>query len=116
MQYLGRYVHRTALSDKAIVACTDQHVSFDYRDNRDHKRKTMRLPAHEFSRRFLQHVAPKGMHRVRAYGLLHSSQQHTLHRLQLLLSTGQTRTREPRGATARDTTQSPKSPRPDSLF
>ncbi len=96
LEYLGRYVHRTALGDKAIVACTDQHVSFDYRDNRDHTRKTMKLPAHEFLRRFLQHVAPKGMHRVRAYGLLHSSQRHTLHRLQLLLGTRQTLAKEPR--------------------
>ncbi len=96
LEYLGRYVHRTALGDKAIVACTDQHVSFDYRDNRDHTRKTMKLPAHEFLRRFLQHVAPKGMHQVRAYGLLHSSQRHTLHRLQLLLGTRQTLAKEPR--------------------
>jgi hypothetical protein len=36
LQYLGRYVHRTALSDKSIVACADKVVSFSYRDSRDH--------------------------------------------------------------------------------
>ena len=46
----------------------------------------MRLPAHEFLRRFLQHVLPKGFHRVRTSGLLHSARRTTLRRLQLLLA------------------------------
>ena len=71
LQYLGRYVHRTALSDKAIVHCDDTHVVFTYRDSRDQRHKRMRLPAHEFVRRFLQHVPYRRLHRVRAFGLLH---------------------------------------------
>jgi ribosomal protein L32 len=86
LQYLGRYVHRTALSDKAIVACDDQTVTFGYRDSRDHQKKTMTLPAHEFLRRFLQHVPAKGLHRVRAFGLLHPAHGLTWKRLQLLLA------------------------------
>ena len=31
--------------------------------------KTMRLQPHEFIRRFLVHVLPKGFHRIRHYGL-----------------------------------------------
>jgi Putative transposase len=31
--------------------------------------KTMTLPTHEFIRRFLMHVLPKGLHRIRHYGL-----------------------------------------------
>jgi hypothetical protein len=31
--------------------------------------KTMTLPTHEFIRRFLIHVLPKGLHRIRHYGL-----------------------------------------------
>lgn len=86
LEYLGRYVHRTALTDKAIVAGTDQHVTFTFRDSQTHQRKTMTLGAHEFLRRFLQHVPPKGLHRVRAFGLLHATQRCTLKRLQLLLA------------------------------
>jgi hypothetical protein len=86
LEYLGRYIHRTALTDKAILHCDDTSVTFAYRDSRDHRRKTMTLPAHEFLRRFLQHVPPRGMHRVRAFGLLHPSKRSTLRRLQLLLS------------------------------
>jgi hypothetical protein len=86
LDYLGRYVHRTAMSDKAIVACDDNHVTFAYRQSRDNCRKTMTLPPHEFLRRFLQHVPRKGFHRVRAFGLLHPEHRVTLRRLQLLLA------------------------------
>jgi Putative transposase/Transposase zinc-binding domain len=86
LQYLGRYVHRTALTDKAIVGCDEHTVSVAYRDSRDHQRKCMSLPAQEFLRRFLQHVPAKGLHRVRAFGLLHPAHRATLRRLQLLLA------------------------------
>ena len=86
LEYLGRYVHRTALTDKAIVACTQRDVTFTFRDSQTHQRKTMTLAAHEFLRRFLQHVPLKGLHRVRAFGLLHPSRRCTLRRLQLLLA------------------------------
>ncbi|WP_437644355.1 IS91 family transposase [Sorangium sp. So ce362] len=86
LEYLGRYVHRTAISDQGLVGFDDRTVTFRYRDSRDHRRKTMTLPAHEFLRRFLQHVPPKGLHRVRAFGLLHPAHRDTLQRLQLLLA------------------------------
>lgn len=85
LDYLGRYVHRTALGDSAIVAVDNDSVTFRYTDSRTRQRKRMRLPAHEFLRRLLQHVLPKGFHRVRTYGLLHASHRVTLKRLQLML-------------------------------
>jgi hypothetical protein len=69
LTYLGRYVHRVAISNNRIVAADDTTVSFRYRDSRDDRLKTMRLPAFELMRRFLQHVPPKRFHRVRYYGL-----------------------------------------------
>jgi hypothetical protein len=88
LEYLGRYVHRTALSERALIASDEgtSTLTFGYRDSRDHRRKTMTLPADEFLRRFLQHVPPKGFHRVRAFGLLHAEHRDTLRRLQLLLA------------------------------
>src|SRR5919106_5481877 len=38
-----------------------------------HRYKTMTLETHEFIRRFLLHVLPKGFHRIRHYGLLASA-------------------------------------------
>ena len=46
----------------------------------------MTLLADEFLRRFLQHVPLRGLHRVRAFGLLHPAERTTLRRLQLLLT------------------------------
>ena len=86
LQYLGRYVHRTALTDKAIVACDEHTVRITYRDSSDDQRRCMALPAQEFMRRFLQHVPPKGLHRVRAFGLLHPAHRATLRQLQLTLA------------------------------
>src|SRR4030081_2283841 len=46
-------------------------MTFDYRDRRDGNRlKEMTLPAHEFIRRFLQHVVPPGFCRLRHFGFL----------------------------------------------
>jgi hypothetical protein len=87
LNYLGRYVHRTALDDRALVSMDEHSVSFRYRDSRTRQSKLMHLSAHEFLRRFLQHVLPKGFHRVRSYGLLHADHRITLRRLQLLLGT-----------------------------
>lgn len=87
LEYLGRYVQRTrtALTDSALVAIDETTVTFRYLDHRDERRKTMTLSADEFLRRFLQHVPPKGFHRVRAFGLLHAEHRLALRRLQLLL-------------------------------
>lgn len=86
LDYLGRYVRRTATTDKAIVGLDERNVTFRYRDSRTGERKTMTLPAPEWLRRFLQHVLPKGMHRVRAFGLLHPEHRQSLRALQILLA------------------------------
>jgi len=46
-------------------------VAFRYNDTQDHDRwKVMRLKVEEFIRRFLLHVLPKGLVRIRHYGFL----------------------------------------------
>ena len=74
LDYLGRYTHRVAISNHRIVAVKDGRVAFRYRDRRDgDKRKLCTLPAGEFIRRFLLHVLPKGLKRIRHYGFLASA-------------------------------------------
>ena len=63
----------------------DDHVTFRYQNSTTREWKSMRLAAMEFMRRFLQHVLPKGFHKVRYFGLLHPTNKGTLKRLQLLL-------------------------------
>jgi hypothetical protein len=76
LRYLSRYTHRVAISNRRLVAADDAGVSFrwkDYRIEGPGRWKTMTLPTHEFIRRFLMHVLPKGFHRIRHYGLLASA-------------------------------------------
>src|SRR5262245_13713263 len=73
LRYLARYTHRVAISNRRLVAADNGGVSFrwkDYRIEGPGRWKTMTLAAHEFIRRFLLHVLPKGFHRIRHYGLL----------------------------------------------
>jgi len=70
LRYLGRYTHRIAIGTERLLALRDGQVSFRYKDRRKNRRRVMRLPAEEFSRRFLLHALPRGLVRVRHYGLL----------------------------------------------
>jgi predicted Zn-ribbon and HTH transcriptional regulator len=71
LDYLGRYTHRVALSNERILSAHNGKITFSYRDRKNQNRKkTMTLDAHEFIRRFLLHVIPKGLMRVRHFGFL----------------------------------------------
>jgi Putative transposase/Resolvase, N terminal domain len=73
---LSRYTHRVAISNRRLVAADNEAIAFrwkDYRVDGPNRWKTMRLHPHEFIRRFLTHVLPKGFHRIRHYGLFAST-------------------------------------------
>lgn len=69
LHYLARYTHRVAISNHRLIAMEDGKVTFRWKDyaHRGKKRK-MTLAAEEFIRRFLLHVLPKGLMRIRHYG------------------------------------------------
>ena len=76
LAYLARYTHRVAIANSRIIALDERGVTFRYKDYRrsgQARHRTMTLAAHEFIRRFLLHVLPKGFHRIRHYGLLASA-------------------------------------------
>lgn len=70
LRYLAAYVFRVAISDRRILSCEDDSVTFSYRPSGSRRSRTLLLPADEFLRRFLQHVLPTGFQKVRAYGFL----------------------------------------------
>ena len=71
LDYLGRYTHRVALSNNRICSVHNSEVTFTYRDRKNQNQlKLMKLQAHEFIHRFLLHVIPKGLMRVRHFGFL----------------------------------------------
>ncbi len=68
LRYLSRYTHRVAISNRRLISADDNGVAFrwkDYRLDGPDRWKTMTLSPHEFIRRFLLHVLPKGFHRIR---------------------------------------------------
>lgn len=62
-RYLARYVKRVAISDGRVLAITAEQVVVRGRNG------PVQLDGAEFVRRFLLHVLPKGLRKVRHYGL-----------------------------------------------
>jgi len=76
LAYLSRYTHRVAISNRRLIAFDESGVTFRYKDyhrNGADRQQVMSLAADEFIRRFLIHVLPRGLHRIRHYGLLAGS-------------------------------------------
>jgi predicted Zn-ribbon and HTH transcriptional regulator len=71
LEYLSRYTHRVAISNRRLRDVADGRVIFTYRDRRDGNQvKELTVSAAEFLRRFLLHVTPPGLCRMRHYGFL----------------------------------------------
>jgi len=71
LEYLGRYTHRVAISNNRILAIDNDRVTFTYRDwQSDNQIKVITLHAHEFIRRFLLHILPDGLSKIRYFGFL----------------------------------------------
>ena len=71
LAYLSAYTHRIAISNRRLQAFDGKSVTFSWRDyHQNNAHRPMTLPVHEFLRRFLLHVVPKGMVRIRYYGFM----------------------------------------------
>lgn len=71
VDYLGRYSHRVAISDQRIRSIDNGQVCFSTKDYRANgTRRDTILSTDEFIRRYLLHVLPKGLMRIRHYGFL----------------------------------------------
>lgn len=70
LNYLGRYVHRIALSDSRLVEATPEKVTFTTRHG-----KTASMDPVTFLHRFLQHVLPQSFRKVRHGGLYGSARR-----------------------------------------
>ena len=70
LSYLARYTHRTAISNERIVGMDDQQVRLRVRADEYGGKRCVKMAGTEFVRRFLLHVLPTGIKRIRHYGLL----------------------------------------------
>jgi len=85
LEYLSRYVHRVALPNSRLVSFDGEQVTFRYRDGCTQEMRRCTLSCEEFLRRFLQHVLPKGLVKIRRYGLFASARKSDLERARDLL-------------------------------
>ena len=81
LRYLSAYVYRVAITDRRIVKIMPRSAARDslldmivyrYRPSGSKRYIETSVTAEEFMRRFLQHVLPRGLQKVRHYGFLHS--------------------------------------------
>ena len=71
VEYLGRYTHRVAISNARILKVTESHVTFSWCDRENgYQKKTETIPGIEFLKRFLYHIVPPYLRRIRHLGFL----------------------------------------------
>src|SRR4030095_13065625 len=85
-KYLAPYIFRVAISNNRLRKLAQGNVTFSYKESATAQLKHCTLSAHEFIRRFLQHVLPNRFIKVRYYGLLSPAQRQLLQKARLLLS------------------------------
>ena len=72
--YLGRYTHRTAISNDRVLEVGTEGVTFSWLDYKNgYAKQETTLKGEEFLRLFCQHILPPGFTRIRHYGFLSSA-------------------------------------------
>jgi hypothetical protein len=78
LDYLGRYTHRVGLANSRLLAVSDDTVTFRTKGS-----GTETVSPVVFLRRFVQHVLPDGLHKIRHIGLYASAARGNLARQRL---------------------------------
>ena len=68
-KYLAKYVVSPPISVRRIVSYDGERVKYWYQDHKSGYRKMEEVEVFRFIGRMVQHILPKGMQRVRYYGL-----------------------------------------------
>lgn len=113
IEYLGRYINRTAITNNRLISYEDRKVTFTYKDYRDGgKRKEMTLDENEFIRRFCLHILPRRFIKCRRYGYMGNNSSKLLEVIQQLADqekdTVSTTGRKRKGEKDRDFRKCPK--------
>jgi hypothetical protein len=84
LRYLGRYLYRGVISERDIVACDKDQVTFRYRNSKTRTLELRTLSGVAFLWLILQHVLPKGFRRARNFGFLHPNSKRLIRLVQYL--------------------------------
>jgi hypothetical protein len=90
LEYLARYTHRIAISDYRIKQIENGCVTYTWRDRASpdgyartsradgNREKEECIPVEEFTKRFLQHVLPRGFKKIRFYGWMSNTKRKSM--------------------------------------
>ena len=85
LDYLARYVFRVAITNPRILALDQDAVTLRCKQRKSSRWRSCRIAGDQFIRRFLQHVLPKGFHKIRYFGLWHPAKRDLAARARLML-------------------------------
>jgi hypothetical protein len=68
-KYLAKYVVSPPISVRRIISYNGKRVKYWYNDHKSGRRKEEEVDVFRFIGRMVQHILPKGMQRIRYYGL-----------------------------------------------
>lgn len=90
IEYLGRYIHKIAISNNRILQLTKDKVTFSARGIKPGDPKRLITLTHtEFIRRYLMHVLPSGFQKIRYYGFLNNRMKYSNLKVIFKLQNGQ---------------------------
>jgi hypothetical protein len=89
--YLAPYVFRVAIGNRRIIKVEPGPdgkglVTFTYRKTGSNRLRSLPVTAEEFIRRFLQHVLPRGLQKVRHYGFAHPRSKTNWEQLSMMVT------------------------------
>lgn len=71
LKYLGRYTHRVGISEKRILKVESGQVEMAWIDRKSgHAPRKLTLTIEQFVKKFLLHLLPKGMRKIRYFGYM----------------------------------------------
>jgi len=85
LRYLSRYVFKTATSNRQLQRLPDGQVRWPYQDSQTARQTSIALQPLDWMSRFLQHILPSGLARVRTFGWLHPAAKVRGNRVRALL-------------------------------
>ncbi len=78
LKYLAPYVHRVAINNSRIVSVDESSVVYKIRRSHPHRVETKQVQGEVFVGDFLQHVLPRGFHKLRHFGWMSAGSKQSL--------------------------------------
>ena len=85
LKYLAPYIYRVAITNNRIEKLENDYVTFRFKNSTTDQWEPVTLPVFEFIHRFLQHVLPKGLVKIRYYGFMAHNKKNLLAVVKYLL-------------------------------